>query len=101
MLAPLDQAVKGFAINQRLKTGTDVHIGRRLSGRGITKHADRVIRPGQRKITNLRFKGERLRSTFTAGLTIHRHKRGVIHDNPYFFDRSNEEILFTVFTQNT
>ena len=88
MFANLDQPVKRFPVNQRLKIGADMNIGAGFAGGRVPRDPDRVVRPGQNPVADIGYKVQ----PGGRGVKIHRNKRGVIDGNTDLFHRGDKEI---------
>ena len=88
MFADLDQPIKRFAVDQRLKVGADVDIGARLTRGGVAGHPDLVIRPGNHPVADI---GDK-RQPIGGLIEIHRNKWSIFHLDADFFHRRDKEI---------
>lgn len=96
MRADVHEPVKALAVDQGLKPRSDVDIGRRLSGLGVTNHAYGIVCPGLGKVTHMGFKAKDLRLAVPCSGEIDGYEGCVIHRDPDLFHRGHKEI-FPVF----
>lgn len=96
--AQVHQAVKALAVDQGLQIGTDQYVGRWLTRSRIPFDADRMGGSGLCQIAHMGLKRQDLRLARAGCFEIHRDKWGIFDRDAHFFDRSDQKIIFSVFT---